>query len=119
CPPLDLGLAARDFDAPHRAPYRHYVMRSLRAMMRATAARRPLPLPLSEVMAITRVRAWDAGLVAPRFGFAGPDDYYAKAGVRHRLGELAVPSLLVAARHDPMVLARSLRVALASPPPGL
>jgi uncharacterized protein len=119
CPPLDLRLAARDFDAPHRAPYRHYVMRSLRSMMRATAARRPLPLPLAEVMAISRVREWDTHLVAPRFGFAGPDDYYDRAGVRDRLGDLAVPALLVAASHDPMVLARSLRAALASPPPRL
>src|SRR5690606_41430142 len=101
-PPLDLALAARDFDAPHRAPYRRYVMGSLRAMMRATAARRPLPLPLSEVLAITRVRAWDAGLVAPRFGFAGPDDYYARSVVVERLHHLAEQSLFVAEERDPL-----------------
>lgn len=116
CPPLDLRLAARDFDQPHRAPYRRYVMGSLRAMMRAAAARRPLPAPLPEILAITRVRAWDARVVAPRFGFADPDDYYTRAGVHGRLADLDIPSLLVAATHDPMVLARSLRAALTHPP---
>lgn len=115
CPPIDLALAVDDLDRRRRTPYRLYVMRSLKEIVRATAARRALPLPLSQVMAMSRVRDWDAALVAPRFGFASPDDYYEQMSVGPRLGELAVPTLVVAAENDPMVLARSLRRGLGAP----
>jgi uncharacterized protein len=113
CPPLDLELAVRDMDRRRRFPYRYYVMSSLKAMIRATARRRALPLPLDEVMALSSVRAWDQKLVAPRFGFATPAEYYQRMSVAPRLGELAIPTLLIAATHDPMVLAPSLRASLA------
>lgn len=54
------------------------------------------------------LREWDALTVAPRHGFAGPDDYYRQMSVGPRLDDLQVPALLVASHHDPMIPAASI-----------
>ncbi len=112
CPPLDLGQAVTDIDHHLRWPYRRHVLGSLRAMVRAVDRRRPLPVPLSEVLRIGRFRAWDEALVAPRFGFRDASDYYQRMSVGRRLHHLAVPALVVGAHHDPMVPRRSIESAL-------
>ena len=119
CPPIDLAAGASDIDAAIRWPYRRYVLASLREMLRRIAARRRLPLPLAQALKITRIRDWDEHLVAPRFGFAGANDYYQRMGVGPRLKQLTVPTLMVLAKHDPMVLTRTVTNALRDPPPAL
>jgi uncharacterized protein len=120
CPPLDLAQAVRDIDHRARWPYRRYVLASLKRMLVAMDRRGArLPLPLADALAIDRLRRWDEDLVVPRFGFRGAEDYYRQASVAERLTALAVPSLLVAARHDPMVLASPLESVLAAPSPAL
>jgi uncharacterized protein len=116
CPPLDLALTQRDIDSPWRWPYRRYVLGALKDLMRTIAAKRPLPLPLDEVLAIGSMRAWDEALIAPRFGFASAEAYYREASVAPHLGLLEVPALVVGTRHDPMVLARSIAAALGEAP---
>lgn len=109
CPPLDLAQAVADIDQRARWPYRHYVLASLKRMLVAIDRRGArLPLPLADALAIDRLRRWDEDLVVPRFGFRGADDYYRTMSMGDRLEALAVPTLVVAARHDPMVLARPL-----------
>jgi predicted alpha/beta-fold hydrolase len=112
CPPLDLTRAIEDIDAPVRWPYRQHVLRALKAMVVPIAARRELPLPLAKARAISRLRQWDEQLVVPRFGFRSASDYYRRESVAPRLGDLRLPSLIVTARHDPMVLAGSLEPTL-------
>ena len=106
CPPLDLASAVRDMDAPARWAYRRHVLGALKAML--PVARRPLPLPLGEALRIERLRDWDERLVVPRFGFASVDRYYQDESAMHYLEELSVNTLIVAAEHDPMVLAKRL-----------
>lgn len=103
CSPLELAPAQRSIDDPRGWPYRLYLLRRLRRIYQAVAARRQLPTPLAEVLAARTIRQWDERTVAPRFGFAGADDYYQRASVGPRLRRLAVPALLVASPEDPMV----------------
>jgi hypothetical protein len=117
CPPIDLDQAARDLDAVARWPYRRYVLRYLKRVVRHNARFRPPPIAIADVMAITRLRDWDEQLVAPRFGFADALDYYRRMSVAPRLGNLDVPALLLATRHDPMIVASSLERALRSVAP--
>lgn len=112
CPPLDLDRACRDLDARHRWPYRQYVLAALKAHLAAAVARDRAPVSLARARAIRTFREWDRVVIGPRFGFASPERYYAATSVAPRLGELAVPSLVVAMRHDPMVLASSVRAGL-------
>ncbi|RLB52030.1 MAG: hypothetical protein DRI90_22505, partial [Deltaproteobacteria bacterium] len=121
CAPLDLDRGAADIDTPARWPYRRHILSALKLMVRAVAARGtlPLPRPLPELLRIPTLRQWDDQLVAPRFGFAGVSDYYEQASVARRLEALQRPTLMVCARQDPMVLARSVRAALTAKPAAL
>ena len=101
--PLDLDHSVAGIDRPSGWLYRRYVLAGLCEMYAEVAARRELPVPLAEVRKIRTLRDWDRYTVVPRFGFDSPEDYYRRAGVAGRLGELRVPALLVAAEHDPMV----------------
>jgi predicted alpha/beta-fold hydrolase len=116
CAPLDLAPCADSFDRPSRWLYRRYVMSSLVDIYRAVAARRPVALPVEEATHISRIREWDEKIVAPRWGFDGPDDYYARASVASRLGELRIPALLVQAAEDPLVPEEAVRPALDGAP---
>lgn len=113
CSPLDLDATVSDFDRPGIAAiYRRYVFGGIFEQYRAVAARRPPPTPIAEVERARSLRELDNLIVAPRFGFANAEDYYAQMSVGPRLGNLRVPALLVASEHDPMVTSRSIRVGL-------
>ncbi len=112
CSPLDLALSQREIDAPSRWVYRRYLLASLNDLYAAVAARRPVPLPVEEAAGLSTLREWDDRIVAPRFGFAGADDYYARASVAPRLGDLRVPALLLNSETDPMVPPQAVRASL-------
>ncbi len=112
CAPLDLSLSQQAIDAPARWPYRRYLMSSLIDIFAAVAARRPQQLRPEQAARIRTIREWDDLVVAPRHGFADAADYYARASVAPRLGELRVPSLLVNSEGDPMVPAKPVRAVL-------
>lgn len=101
--PLNLEPCQRTIDAPKHWPYRQYLLVSLKAFYKQVAARRPLPAPVEDVMAVNTIREFDEVAVAPRHHFKGAGDYYEKASVWPLLCHLNVPSLLVMSSHDPMV----------------
>ncbi len=119
CAPLDLRLSQEEIDAPARWPYRRYLLRSLTGIFAAVSARRPQPLTIEEVARIRTIREWDDRVVAPRHGFAGALDYYARASVAQYLGDLRVPALLLNSEGDPMVPARPVRAVLGGDAPRL
>jgi predicted alpha/beta-fold hydrolase len=116
CAPLDLSLSQQAIDAPVRWPYRRYLMSSLIDIFAAVAARRPQKLTAAQAARIRTIREWDDLVVAPRHGFADADDYYARASVAPRLGDLRVPALLVNSEGDPMVPANPVRSVLRPAP---
>ncbi len=101
--PLDLAAGQRALDHPHKYPYRAYVLRELRAIYRAVAARNRAPTPVEQVDRVRTLRDWDACTVVPRFGFGDVDTYYRRASVGGVLDQLERPALMVASRLDPMV----------------
>lgn len=115
-PPLDLAACCRTIDRPGALVYRRYLLAHLKEIYAAVAERRPVPVPLAEARRIRSQREFDHRIVAPRHGFDGVDDYYERASVGPRLAASTVPSLLVVARHDPLVPAASLAPFLAGLP---
>lgn len=103
CAPLDLDATAAALDRPQSALYRYYILRRLREVYAEVAARHPVPTPLERLDGVWKLREFDALTVAPRWGFASAEDYYARASVGPLLPRLAKPALLVAASDDPMV----------------
>jgi predicted alpha/beta-fold hydrolase len=112
CAPLDLDRSATDFDRPVRAFYRHHVLSGLKAIYRAVGKRRRVAFPVDAAMRIRKIRAWDTHVVAPRFGFASAEDYYARVSAASALPKITLPALLVVAKSDPMVPEETLRPAL-------
>jgi len=112
CSPLDLSLTATSFDSARAILYRGHVLRGLKAMYRAVAARRDVPVPVSDADRIVAIRDWDEQIVAPRHGYASAADYYARASAGPRLTEIQVPTLFAYTRHDPMVSIETLHEAL-------
>lgn len=112
CSPLDLGAAANSFDAPRWSVYRHHVMMSLYQIYTAAYQRNPTGISPLEARRITRIRAWDEAVVAPRFGFQGAEEYYRCMSAVKVIDQLKVDVLYVGALLDPMVPARAVKSAL-------
>ncbi len=104
CSPLDLAPSASAFDRPSRQIYRSYVLRHLRRRYRdLELAGARLPQPYAVVRRARTLREWDALTVVPRYGFADPADYYARASAARVVEQLQIPALLAVSRVDPMV----------------
>ncbi len=112
CSPVDLERGATALDASANAPYRAWILSGMRALADAVERFRPLPVDRAARRRIRTIREWDHRLVAPRWGFASAEDYYARASAAPLLGEIRRPTWIVLAEHDPMVPAASVRPAL-------
>lgn len=103
CSPLDLAQASAAFDAGPSWLYRRHVLDGLKAMYAAINGRGHGWVDPLELDAVDQIRRWDDLVVVPRFGFPDTDSYYAQMSAGPRLGEIAVPTLTVHSRRDPMV----------------
>ncbi|MEM8963695.1 MAG: alpha/beta fold hydrolase [Acidobacteriota bacterium] len=105
--PLDLGRGQKLIDRPGAWLYRRYLLDNLTTLWQDVHAQwQATHVALPDVERIKRVRTlreFDSLTVVPRFGFSDADDYYQSASVGPRLGSLAIPALLVAARQDALV----------------
>jgi len=120
CPPLDLAGCQVALDAPRINLYRDHCLEGLRRTVRGADARaralgRDLGVSVETLSKIRTIRAWDDEIIAPRFGYADADDYYAQASVGPRLENLRRPALVVASKYDPMVPVETLSPYLNAP----
>jgi hypothetical protein len=100
--PIDLAATAGQMERLRNFHYQAYLMRE----MRTEALTPPSELDPGERRAVTgarSIREFDDRFTAPRNGFAGADDYYAKNGARAFLGGIGVPTLVIHALDDPWV----------------
>ena len=103
CSPIDLKPSARAIDRPRGVLYRRHVLAGLKEIYRNVAARREVPLPVHEATRIDTIEQWDERVISPRHGFAGAEDYWARASACNVLREIETPTLFVASERDPMV----------------
>ncbi|MCP9927930.1 alpha/beta fold hydrolase [Cyanobium sp. CH-040] len=121
--PLDLAACAARIDAPRNRLYQRWLLRGL---IRQTLAD-PFGVSAATHAALCgphrprSLRAFDAAITAPRWGYATVEAYYRQASVlpRLRAGAALPPALLVHALDDPWVPAAAARQLAADPPPGL
>ncbi|MFK7742498.1 MAG: alpha/beta fold hydrolase [Planctomycetota bacterium] len=103
CTPLDLGALQKHIDAPARAAYRRYVLRGLKQIYAAVAARHDVPSPKAAVLRCRTFHAWDALTITKRYGYATPEDFYRAKSAAEVLPKLRTDTVLLMARHDPIV----------------
>ncbi len=100
--PIDLSAASHRFLAARNRVYHAYLLASMKREALAEGAavseeeRRVLP-------GIRSILEFDEKIVAPRGGFAGAEDYYAKNNARQFLDAIRVPALLIHAQNDPWI----------------
>jgi uncharacterized protein len=100
--PIDLAAAARRILMRRNRVYHWNLLRAMKAEALAPAAE----LAPSERMAIEQARnivEFDDRFVAPRNGFAGAADYYARNSSERFLPAIRVPTLVVHALDDPWI----------------
>ena len=106
--PLDLAAASRRFRAPRNALYQRWLL----GHMKREALAQGSDLDTRQRAAVAgaqSVYAFDDRHVAPRHGFAGADDYYARCSAAGFLGGIAIPTLLLHADNDPWIDAAAYR----------
>ncbi len=100
--PLDLAEASRHLMRRRNALYQNYLLVQMKREATAPGA----ALSAGERAAIAAARSiweFDHGFSAPRNGYAGAEDYYARNGARRFLDAIAVPTLVIHALDDPWI----------------
>lgn len=99
--PIDLAAASRRLRAPRNRVYHGWLLR--RMQEEALAGDGFSPAEREVVRRARSVYEFDERLVAPRNGFTGADDYYARCSAIRFLPRIAVPTLVIHALDDPWI----------------
>jgi predicted alpha/beta-fold hydrolase len=108
CAPVLLAAVARRIMAPRNLLYHRWLLGQMKREAEALAPHLPAR-PLAAARSARSVYDFDDGYVAPLGGFAGADDYYARASLPQHLAGIGVATLCVAAVDDPWVPAETYR----------
>jgi len=107
-PPIDLAACSRQLRRPANRIYDRNFVRWLRADVARRHAAFP-DLGPADLTQVSTLFDFDDLYVAPRHGFAGAADYYARSGAAPLIPRIAVPGLVVHAEDDPFVPADPFR----------
>jgi predicted alpha/beta-fold hydrolase len=102
--PYDLGASARFLDRRSARFYVYNFMRRVRPKALDVLARFPAETAHVDAARIQRartIREFDDAATAPLHGFAGADDYYARACTVPHLPDIRVPTLCISGEDDP------------------
>jgi predicted alpha/beta-fold hydrolase len=101
-PPIDLAACCRAIRRPQNRIYDRNFVRQLRFEVARLHAAFPDLGPVRLPKGLT-VYDFDDQYTAPRNGFAGADDYYARSSCGPLIGRVRVPGLVVHAEDDPFI----------------
>lgn len=103
CPNINPTVCARALEEPRNWIYhRHFVTR-LKARLRRKAELFPGKWDLSHLDQIRTISEFDDVYTAHDGGYRDGADYYNRAGSRHVLDSIAVPTLIITAQDDPFI----------------
>jgi hypothetical protein len=103
CPAMDLAASADALHEPQNRLYEWYFLWRLFRRMRAKAKFFPKDFDLGRLRGVTSLRLFDDRVTAPYCGYAGVDDYYARAAASNVVDRIAVPGLIIHAANDPFI----------------
>jgi predicted alpha/beta-fold hydrolase len=103
CPPVDLAACSRQISLASNRVYDRYFVGLLLEQLRIR--RRQVPhAPLGRIARTPRsLWEFDDRFTAPVCGFGTADRYYAEASSAHGIGQITLPTLILASRDDPMI----------------
>jgi hypothetical protein len=103
CPNIDPTQCVDALEQPSNWIYHNHFLTRLKARLRRKAALIPDKWDLQELACIRLIREFDDRYTAPDGGYRNGADYYDRAGARHVLGSIAVPTLIITAQDDPFI----------------
>jgi hypothetical protein len=106
CPAMDLATSADALHEPANRIYEWYFLWQLFGRMRRKARFFPGHFDTSRLRGVTSLRLFDDRITAHYCGFAGADDYYARAAAANVVDRIAAPTLIIHAANDPFIRMR-------------
>jgi uncharacterized protein len=103
CPNIDPTQCVRALEERRNWMYHRHFLGSLKARLRRKAALSPGKWELSGLRRITRISEFDDRYTAPDGGYRNAHDYYDRAGARHVLDGISVPTLVITSQDDPFI----------------
>ncbi len=101
--PFDLVAGGRSLDRGVNVVYSRLFLRTMRAKAVAKAHRFAGLVDVRKVTESSSMFAFDDAFTAPVHGFSGALDYWRRASAKPLLAAIAVPTLTLNARNDPIV----------------
>jgi len=109
CAPLDLAAGGEAIGRGfNRLVYTRMFLATMKPKALAKLAQFPGLFDRDRLMAARNLYDFDDVFTAPLHGFRSTDDYWARGSSKPLLGAIRVPALVVNARNDPFIPARSL-----------
>lgn len=102
-PNIDPTLCVAALEQPRNWLYHWHFLSSLKARMRRKAALFPDTWDLSPLGSMKTITQFDEAYTARDGGYRDVVDYYDRAGARHVLHQIAVPTLIITAQDDPFI----------------
>ena len=102
-PAIDLAACADALHRPGNRLYEWNFLRGLKRRLRAKARLFPGRYQTRGLARLASVRAFDDQVTARYCGFAGADDYYARASAANVVDRVARPTLILHSQDDPFV----------------
>jgi uncharacterized protein len=107
--PIDLAAGGHAIGRGlNRLLYTPMFLRSMKPKALAKLAQHPGLFDEARLLAARSLYEFDDVFTAPLHGFAGTDDYWARASAKPHLHRIRIPALVVNARNDPFIPAASL-----------
>jgi uncharacterized protein len=103
CPAVNLAASADALHEPANRLYEYYFLLQLFRRFRRKARLFPGSFDASRLRGIKTLRDFDERITAYYCGFAGADDYYARAAATHVIDRIARPTLAIHAANDPFI----------------
>ncbi len=117
CPAINLAAGADALHEPANRIYEYYFLLQLFRRFRRKARLFPASFDVARLRGVRSLRDFDDRITAYYCGFAGADDYYARAAAANVISQIARPALVIHAVNDPFVrlLPETKRAILANP----
>ncbi len=102
-PNIDPTQCVAALEEPRNWVYHAHFLSSLKARMQRKAALFPGHWNLSPLRSMKTITQFDDTYTARDGGYRDASDYYNRAGARHVLSEISVPTLIITAQDDPFI----------------
>jgi hypothetical protein len=103
CPAVNLAAGADALHEPANRIYEYYFLLQLFRRFRRKVRLFPGAFDASRLRGVRSLREFDERITAYYCGFAGADDYYARASAGNVMDRIARPTLVIHAANDPFV----------------